>query len=92
MDIKNTKELIVALNVLVIKLAPIVKNGLQVTDLIEGFNAINSDPVAKAELEAALADVKEIPNELKDITIAEAIELAIVQVQQLPALIAAFKA
>ena len=89
--IKETKEVLVALNKLVIKIAPIVIDGLSVSDLVAALTDINGDPVAKAELEAALADIKQVPVEIKDLTISEGIELGMVQAQAVPALIAAFK-
>lgn len=91
LTIKETKEVLVALNKLVIKLAPIVIDGLTVSDVVAAFNAINSDPVAKAEFEAALADIKAVPAEIKDISLSEGLELGMLQLQALPALIAAFK-
>jgi len=89
--IKNTKEVIVALNKLVVKLAPLLANGIQVGDLIEGFNAINGDPVAKAEFEAALKDIHLVDDEIKDISLSEGIELVMVQAKILPELLAALK-
>jgi hypothetical protein len=89
--IKETKEVLAALNKIVIKLAPVFIDGLQLSDVAAGFAALNNDPLAKAEIEAALADIKAVPSELKDINLSEGVELAMLQVQQLPALIAAFK-
>lgn len=91
LTIKETKEVLVALNKLVVKLAPIVIDGLTVSDVVAAFNAINNDPVAKAEFEAALADIKAVPAEIKDVNLVEGLELAMLQMQALPALIAAFK-
>lgn len=89
--IKETKEVLAALNKLVIVLAPILIDGIQLSDVVAGFNALNNDPVVKAEIEAALKDIHLVPEEIKDINLAEGVELAMIQVQALPALIAAFK-
>ena len=89
--IKETKEVLVALNKLVVKLAPLFANGIQVTDIIEGFNAINGDAVAKAEFEAALADIGLLDDELKNVSLAETVELVLLQAKLLPELLAALK-
>lgn len=89
--VKETKELLSGLFALVKVLGIELKNGFQVSDLIAAFNAIQADPVKKAAIEAALKDIKEVPEEVKDVNLAEGIELAMHVISEVPALIEAFK-
>jgi hypothetical protein len=71
--------------------ASVLKDGFQVTDLVTGYAAIEADPVAKADLEAALKNIKTLPAEIKTIDLAEGISLLVLIAQQLPGVIDAFK-
>ena len=64
--VKETKELLSGVFAVVKVIAVELKNGFQISDLIAGFNAIQNDPIKKAELEAALKDIKEVPAEVVD--------------------------
>jgi hypothetical protein len=79
--IKESKELLKGLFALATVSADLLKDGFQVSDLVAGFQVIEGDPVKKAALEEALKGIGEIPAELKDVSM----------VQDLPALLAAFK-
>jgi hypothetical protein len=89
--VKETKELLTGLFALVKVLGVELKDGFQVSDLIASFNAIQNDPVKKAAVEAALKDIKEVPVEVKDVSLAEGIELAMHVISEVPSLIEAFK-
>lgn len=89
--IQQTKELLKGVLDLAKVVAEVLQDGAQVSDLVSGFAKLEGDPVKKAEVAAALAGITEVPSELKDISIAEGVELAMVIVQDLPALLAAFK-
>jgi hypothetical protein len=91
MEIKETKELVKGLVELMKVSAEIFKDGFQAQDIIDGYVKLSSDPVKKAALEAALKDIQAVPAEIKDINLAEGIELVVVIAQELPALLAAFK-
>lgn len=88
---KETKELLKGLLDVVKVSAELFKDGVQVQDLIDGYTKLNGDPVKKAELEAALANVSAVPAELKAISLADGLELVILLVQELPGLLEAFK-
>lgn len=90
-DVKETKELLKGLIELMKVSAEIFKDGFQAQDIVDGYIKLSADPVKKAALEAALKDVQAVPAELKDITLAEGIELVVVMAQELPALLNAFK-
>lgn len=89
--VKETKELLTGLFTVTKVLAVELKNGFQISDLIASFNAIQNDPVKKAALEAALKNITEVPAEVKDVNLAEGIELAMHVITEVPSLIEAFK-
>lgn len=91
MEIKETKELVKGLLELMKVSAEIFKDGFQAQDIIDGYVKLSADPVKKAALEAALKDINAVPAELKDISLAEGIELVVVVAQELPSLLEAFK-
>lgn len=90
-DVKETKEVLLGTLELVKVIAKELQDGFQVTDLVNAFAAINGDPVKKAAVEAALQNIGNVPEEIKDISLAESIDLAVTVLSQLPSLIAAFK-
>jgi hypothetical protein len=89
--IQETKELLKGIIDLAKVSAEVLRDGAQASDLVAGFTAIQGDPVKKAEVAAALAGIQEVPAEIKDISMAEGIELAILLIQELPGLLSAFK-
>lgn len=89
--VKETKELLTGVFAVVKVISVELKNGFQISDLIAGFNAIQNDPIKKAQLEVALKDIKEVPAEVKDVNLAEGIELAMHVISEVPSLIEAFK-
>jgi len=89
--VKDTKEVVKAILELVKVSADLLKDGAQVQDLIAGYAALAGDPVKKAALEAALQGIGNIPAEVKDINLAEGIELLVAVAQELPGVLAAFK-
>lgn len=89
--IKETKEAIQGSLVIVKEIAHLLKDGAQIQDLVDGFVAINSDPVKKKAIEDALAGIQEVPAEVKDIDLAEGAELAILLIREIPELVEAFK-
>lgn len=91
LGIKNLEETLVASFSLTKKLAPIYADGFSLQDIIDSFVAINSDAVLKAEIEAALKDIHEVPAEAKDLDMSEIAQLIILAVKEVPELIEAFK-
>ena len=90
--IKETKEAVVGVLVLGALVAKELKNGFQFPgDLVALFAAIQSDEAKKAKLEAAVGAIEKVPAEIKDISVAEGIELASAVIAELPALIEALK-
>jgi ATP-dependent 26S proteasome regulatory subunit len=89
--IKETKELLKGVIVLTKVSAELLKDGVQVQDLIDGYTKLNGDPVKKAALEAALKDIHEVPEEIKDIDLSESVELVVELAKELPELLKAFK-
>jgi hypothetical protein len=90
-DIKETKELLKGILAVAKVSAEIFKDGVQAQDLVDGYLKLAGDPVKKAELEAAIAGISGVSAEVKDLSLAEGVELLVVVAQELPALLAAFK-
>jgi hypothetical protein len=89
--IKEVKELVKGLFELSKVSAAELVDGFQAQDIINGYVKISADPVKKAALEEALKGIQEIPAEMKDISFAEGLELAIFVMQEMPSLLEAFK-
>ncbi len=89
--IKETKELLQGLLALTCVCAEVLKDGVSVQDLVDGFVKINADAAKKASVEQALAGISEVPAEIKDISLAESLELAAVLIVELPKVLEAFK-
>jgi uncharacterized protein (DUF433 family) len=89
--VKETKELLSGILVVVKVVAQELKDGFQVADLIAAFNAIQGDAVKKAKLEEALKNIQDVPAEFKDATLSEWLEIAVHVIGELPDLLSAFK-
>jgi hypothetical protein len=92
MEIKETKEAMVGLNEVTILLAKQLKDGLQVSqDIAAVVGELLANPELKDKLAEAAKGIQQVPAELKDLSVAEGIQLVMVQVDYLPKLLAAFK-
>jgi hypothetical protein len=85
--IKETTDVLVALNKLSVALIKAGKDGFQFSDAA----SLMANEELKAALLAAYDEISKVPAELKDLDVSEGIQLAMVQVQMLPGLIEAFK-
>lgn len=74
--VKETKELAIAVIHLGFYVAKLLKDGFQVDDVGAFVNKLSTDEEFKAILAAAYQDVHLVQNEVKDITLVEALELA----------------
>lgn len=92
MDIKESKELLVACNEIAIVLIKQLKDGFQPADASELLSKIMLDEELKSKLLEAYLGMSKIKDELKDVQLAEGIELAMLQVQYVPKIIEAMKA
>jgi hypothetical protein len=90
-SVKETKELVIALNEVLILLADKLKDGVQAKDAVEVFEKLKNDAEFAAKLLAAYNDVEKVSAELKDINLVEGIELVKIQVEYLPKLVDAIK-
>lgn len=82
--IKETKDLLIALNEVALVLVQRFKDGIGVEDFAAFYEKLKNDSVFKAELEAAWENHGMIPAEIKDIDLGEAVELVFVQASYLP--------
>lgn len=89
--IKETKEALKGINELSLCLIKSFKDGVQTSDFMELFVKLQTDEDFKKALTDAADGIKEVPAEISDISMAEGVELAMVQIQYLPKLIEAFK-
>jgi len=89
--IKETKELIAAVNELLIFFLKRFKDGVQYSDFIAFYKEIVSDPETKSLMIKAYEDYSKIPGEVKDIDVQEACELLLDQVSVIPKIVAALK-
>jgi len=89
--IKETKEVLIAVNELALIIIKHVKDGVQVSDIpaiaVEMFrNEAFKDAIANA-----VKDIAMVPAEVKDINVEEGLELAKEQISYLPRLLEALK-
>lgn len=91
MEIKETKEVLIALNEVTLVIAEALKDGFDASeDLMIVLNKLLLDEVFKAKIEAAFENISAVGDEIKDIDLNEGIELALVQIGYLPRLLDAF--
>jgi hypothetical protein len=91
LGIKEIKEALVGVNALAVLLAERMKDGVGIDDAMAVWAKLSSDEAFKAQMVAAYQGISLVPAELKDIDLAEGMELAVLQIQMMPALLAALK-
>lgn len=91
-DIKETKELLAALSELLKALGPIFKDGFQAGQDIPALLALLvSNEDLKVKLQAAVDSAAKIPEEVKDLSLSEDLELLMVLAKDLPEILNAWK-
>lgn len=75
MDVKETKEALVAVIALGKAVAELAKDGLDLGDAVALGSKIVSDEVFRAKLVAGVSGLSKIGPELKDVAASEALEL-----------------
>lgn len=88
--IKETKEALIAVNEVSICLAEKFKDGVQATDFTEFYAKVTADEDFKAKVKAGYDNYKAIPAEVKDLDSGEGMELAAIQLDYAPKLLAVF--
>jgi len=89
--IKEVKELMMAVNALAVELIKVFKDGIQASDAAALIGVISGNPELQAKLMAAWSGIGSVPAEVKDLDVAEGIELVVMQAQQIPAILDALK-
>ena len=89
--VKETKELLEAVNILVVHLIREFKDGIQLGDFLELYSKLISDDEFKEKMVQAYLGVSAIPAELEDIDVREIIELSSYQLSFLPEIIDVIK-
>lgn len=88
---KETKEALVGLNEVALLIGSRFKDGVQFSDFSAFFAALTADAEFKSKMEAAWEGHKSIPTEIKDLDVAEILELVEVQADYVPKLIESMK-
>lgn len=78
--VKETQEFALGAIALGFYIAKLTKDGAQFQDLTAFLDKLKSDQVFAAKLEAAYQGIEHIPGEVKDIDLAEGLQLAMVVV------------
>jgi len=89
--IKETQELLDALNKVAIVFIGLFKDGVQFGDFVDFYNQYKDNPELKDALAAAYDNYKAIPDEVSDIDVSEATQLFILQASYIPKLLEALK-
>lgn len=91
-SVKETKEALVGINELALILCKRLKDGVQLADALAVWDAIKNDAEVQAKIVAAYDGISLVKAEVADIDLSEGIELAVMQAQYVPKLVAALKA
>lgn len=89
--IKETKEALVGANELGLFLVKRLKDGVGFDDFTAVFEALKNDSEFKMKLEAAYNGINQVPAEIKDIDLTEAVTLVMTQVEYVPKFVEALK-
>jgi hypothetical protein len=89
MAVKETTEAVVGLLNLTIVIAGLLKDGPQWSDAVALVEKFTNDAEFKNSLVQAIDGISKVPDELKNLTVAEALEIVKVLVDKGPALVGA---
>lgn len=89
--IKELKETTEALMEIMIRIASVLKDGYQPSDLAFIFELFSKDEILKKKLADAYDGISKVGGEVKDLDLKEGIELSIVLLQFIPKIIDLFK-
>ena len=84
MNVKETRDVMIAINDLVLFLIDIFRDGAQLSDAFAVYNKLTADEDFKAKLIAAYEGINLVDDEMRDIDIAEIVELSSLQLSFLP--------
>ena len=89
--IENLKDVLMVFNELAIFLIIRFKDGFQLEDMAAVWLKLSEDLEFKEKLQSVFLSVGTIPQELKDLTIEESVELSTIQLSYIPKIIASIK-
>ena len=89
MDVKNTKEVLVAANEIGLVVAAALKDGAQLADVMLVVGKIMGD--LQDKVGHAISGASDVPAEIKDIGVSEVVELVSIQLEYVPKFVAALK-
>lgn len=73
--IVETKQALEGILELSIVLAYVLKDGAQITDLLSVWEKVQNDPNVKQKVMAAFSEISKVPDEVRDLDVAEIVEL-----------------
>jgi hypothetical protein len=82
--VKETKEVIVAINEIGVIIARLLKDGAQGSDLVSFYAAVMGSQDMKDKIADAYLNFKALPEEIVDLDLGEGAELLKLQVEYLP--------
>lgn len=88
---QNLKECVVAANEISVFLISRLRDGVDLSDAAALVQKLISDAEFKAVIEAAVKDIGQVKGEVKDLSLAEGLALAEVQLSYVPKIVAALK-
>lgn len=91
MNNKEVKDLLGAIMAIAELLAVEFKDGVQASDFAEIVAKISANDELKQKLLAAYNDIDKVPGEIKDLSVAEAVDLVAVAIPQVISLAKAIK-
>lgn len=89
--IKEVKEVTEAILEIALRIAAVLKDGYQPTDLALLFDLFAKDPVVKQKIAAAYDGISKVGGELKDLDAQEGVELAVALLLFIPRILELFK-
>lgn len=91
-DIKETKELLVGVNEMSILIISVLKDGFQAgEDIAKIVEKLTTDAAFREKMMASYEGIQNMPDEVKDISLAEGVELGMIQLSYVPKLLEALK-
>ena len=89
--IKETKEVIVAANLLTCFLIERLKDGVQIEDFSAMYDKLILDDEFREMMREAYKDIEKVPAEIGDLDGMEMVELSSLQINMIPKLLSAIK-
>ena len=91
MDVRETKEVLKAMNEITLFLIEALKDGVDFSDFVDFYNKVTKDQKFSILLRDAYDGMGEIPEELSDLDMREGLELIQLQLDYIPKIVDSFR-